>query len=89
MDAPRPRAGGGTELRLKPIAAIVDETPFFSPKLLELVRILLDFLHVRLALIPYHTFDAESDDRINHRVIDSARQLTIGFWRKHSNGIAH
>ncbi len=28
----------GTEFRLKPITAIVDETPFFSPALLELVK---------------------------------------------------
>ena len=32
------RSGGATQFRLKPVSAIVDETPFFSPALLELVK---------------------------------------------------
>ena len=38
-DAPAPRPMDGPSfVRLKPIGGIVDETPFFSPKLLELVK---------------------------------------------------
>ena len=35
--------GGQNFGRLKPITAIVDETPFFSPRLLELVKMIADY----------------------------------------------
>jgi len=41
--APRSEGAAGTGFILRPIASIIDETPFFSPNLLKLVRTVADY----------------------------------------------